>query len=777
MAYMKYAMTKITHIDKYELGEEIGRGGFATVYRAQDTRMRREVALKVINGNFIQEEGLARRFEQEAQVAAALHHPRIVTIYDFGESDGMLYLAMRFIRGRTLRQYLEENKPLTLNQALPILAQLAEALDYLKARQLVHRDLKPANVMLEGEDKALSVTLTDFGLVRSLEASTALTRTKGGILGTPAYLAPEQADSKRWGEVTPLTDVYALGVIAYEMLVGQLPFNGDATSLLYAHAHELPPLPGEETAELDAKLVEVLMRALVKRPADRYPSAGTLVTALQTVVQARRKQQEEQSALAQLLTQIEEAHRTSDWLRVQNLGVQIMQIDRTNSTVLSMMTDAMKGLQRENAAEQARRHRAQRYEEGEQALANGLWAAAVGAFTEVAESNPDFRDVQARLIQARDELRRAQLYDEAIAHSEAGHWVEACQAWLNVVHGRLDYRQGEAATRLLDAIAPLLSRYQKLEELFQKQHQQLGQTREELKKYKQALNCYEGMVTAIANEEWQQAVEAGERLVKLMPALKYPPVLVAHASQRMGAYIRRDDNCILWRRDGKEMVRIPAGEYLMSGERTKKNVAEFWLDRTLVTNAEYKRFLDANPAYPVPYAESELAAAYNWDPERRTYPPERANYPVVLVSWQDAMAYAEWAGKRIPLEVEWEKAARGTDGREYPWGNDLPTPLLCNFNGYNNGPTPVGRYSPQGDSPYGCADMSGNVWEWTVSEASHLGRALRGGSWNYPQQYVRVTARYNSTLHYSPAIRHENVGIRCAVTLPDTHSAPTVERD
>ena len=212
-------MTEPKRLGKYEILEEIGRGGFAVVYKARDTELDRVVALKVIH-SVPGEAAFAQRFRQEARIAADLRHPNIVPVYDFGDADGALYLAMALIgQGHTLRDLLTEQAPLSLERVLPILAQLADALDYIHGRSppLTHRDVKPANVLLEGEGDNLWVVLTDFGLVRSMEASTELTKS-GTILGTPAYMAPEQANPKL-GEVSPAADLYALGVVVYECVL------------------------------------------------------------------------------------------------------------------------------------------------------------------------------------------------------------------------------------------------------------------------------------------------------------------------------------------------------------------------------------------------------------------------------------------------------------------------------------------------------------------------------------------------------------------------------
>jgi sulfatase modifying factor 1 len=175
---------------------------------------------------------------------------------------------------------------------------------------------------------------------------------------------------------------------------------------------------------------------------------------------------------------------------------------------------------------------------------------------------------------------------------------------------------------------------------------------------------------------------------------------------------------IIWEKDDKEMVRVPAGKFLSGNKKKEKHLAEFWIDKTLVTNAEYARFVEATGHEPPPHWPGKTPQA------------EITDHPVVYIFWDDAVAYAKWAKKRLPTQVEWEKAARGTDGRDYPWGNQEPNAELCNFNRNVGGTTPVGNYSPQGDSPYGCVDMSGNVWEWTDSWADNgRFRVLSGGSW------------------------------------------------
>lgn len=200
-------------------------------------------------------------------------------------------------------------------------------------------------------------------------------------------------------------------------------------------------------------------------------------------------------------------------------------------------------------------------------------------------------------------------------------------------------------------------------------------------------------------------------------------------------------------KDGRPMVLIPAGEFLMGEERVKSTVEAFYIDRTPVTNAEYKKFVVA--------AGWEEPA--HW--RRGTWPEGKADHPVVHVTWESALAYAHWAGKRLPTEEEWEKAARGTDGRIWPWGSTF---LKDHANTGETGildTTPVGEYSPAGDSPYGLVDTAGNVWEWIGGKPSPLRMPLRGGDWLDDKQQATTFYRRMHT----PKRKNDFVGFRCAI--------------
>jgi serine/threonine-protein kinase len=252
---------------RYTVQEELGRGASATVYRARDTLLDRPVALKIISSGLASDPEFTWRFEQEARLAARLDHPNIVTVYDVGaQADGRAFIAMRLLQGKALDQLMRERGVLSADEVLRVVDQLAAALDYTHAAGLVHRDVKPSNVTV---DDQLRVTLTDFGIARALDS--ARVTLPGLTIGTPRYMSPEQV---RGADTTPATDEYSLAVMAYEMMAGRPPFEGDGTALMYQIVHEEPPAPTEFNPALSTAVAEVIQAGLAKEPTERWASCG-----------------------------------------------------------------------------------------------------------------------------------------------------------------------------------------------------------------------------------------------------------------------------------------------------------------------------------------------------------------------------------------------------------------------------------------------------------------------------------------------------------------------
>jgi hypothetical protein len=251
---------------RYVLGDVLGTGGMATVWRATDDVLGREVAVKVLSPQFAADAGFLARFEREARHAARLSHPRLVTVFDCGIDNGTAFIVMELVAGRTLRQVLDDGRILPLGQAVGIAAAVCEALEVAHAADLVHRDIKPANIVVSGGQ----VKVLDFGIARA-DGSAGGTRTVG-VLGTAAYLSPEQASGHPAG---PRSDLYSLGCVLFEMLTGFPPFTADsAVGLAYRHVHDDPGPPSARRPGVPAPLDRITAQLLAKDPAARPPGAA-----------------------------------------------------------------------------------------------------------------------------------------------------------------------------------------------------------------------------------------------------------------------------------------------------------------------------------------------------------------------------------------------------------------------------------------------------------------------------------------------------------------------
>jgi serine/threonine protein kinase len=261
---------------QYALDGEIGRGGMSVVYRARDLRLNREVAIKVLPPDLAMDTGIRARFTREAQTAAQLSHPHIVPIYDVGERDGLAYFVMAFLTGGNLGSLLTYDPRLPIEEVRRFMREVADALDYAHQRGVIHRDIKPDNILIDRESGRALVT--DFGIAWAMEAASRLTAT-GIAVGTPTYMSPEQATGDR--ALDGRSDIYSLGVVAYQMLTGRVPFTaGNAMALLLKHVTEHPRPIQELRPDTPTAMSNAIERALLKSPEDRWPTAASLREAL-----------------------------------------------------------------------------------------------------------------------------------------------------------------------------------------------------------------------------------------------------------------------------------------------------------------------------------------------------------------------------------------------------------------------------------------------------------------------------------------------------------------
>ncbi len=343
-------------LGQYRLTKELGKGGFATVYRALQPALNRQVAVKILHPEHVRDQRALRRFKREALAVARLNHPNIVTVFDYGEHEGRAYLVMEYIEGSTLKGRL--GKPVTYTAALELVTAVANALDYAHSKGLIHRDIKPANILFTHEGR---IVLSDFGIVRLADDQSSLTR---GIIGTPYYMSPEQALGR---DVDGRSDLYSLGVVLFEMLTGRVPFKGEsAVATLSMHASLPVPSARELNQSLSEGIERVVRIALQKTAEHRF----------QTGLEFR-------SALAEAIAEAERPLETTfvstpDWSSTTG--------STHSSTPQPLDIEAMY----RHLLDMTR-------------LEN--WRSAVAVAAQILSQEPNFRDVNVVLASASNELR------------------------------------------------------------------------------------------------------------------------------------------------------------------------------------------------------------------------------------------------------------------------------------------------------------------------------------------------------------------------------------
>jgi serine/threonine-protein kinase len=660
-------------IDRYHVIERQGMGGMAVVYHAYDTRLERDVALKLIRTENIpqsQQEQLLKRFEREAKAQARFSHPHIVPIHDYGEVDGIPYLVMDYVRGGTLKQLT--GQPMAYRQALRLVLPIADALRYAHARGVIHRDVKPGNILMNEEQQPL---LTDFGIAKLLETTEATLTGTGVGVGTPEYMAPEQ-----WhGKSLPQTDIYALGVVLYELVTGVKPYQADTpAAVAILQATESLPRPASFVAGLPESLENLIYKALARDPQDRYESMQAMQQALQILIEERPSMMD-----------------TADYEEDGTLVV-----DRNV------------------------------IKESQVAQASDRVQPASGATVLPPSRQAPPIDVLQEQVQRSKRLPAWLL------------WGAASLIVIGVLTGVLLLTGRDKEPPLVAALPT--------ETAFQAQES-------------------ENTPTLTVTPSLQPTTRPTATITQT-------PTIVQTPTLGIGATRIREA-------DGMPMVYVPAGKFTMGssieqltwiieqdwcpncqlswfeGETPVRQVYldAYWIDQFEVTNAQYALCVaEGNCSAPALFSSRTRGLYYGND--------EYANYPAVRITWQQAVDYCAWAGGQLPTEAQWEKAARGIDGRIFPWGDDPPSCELSNF-GFPDAcvgeTTEVGSY-PRGASPYGAMDMAGNVNEWVsdwyfreyYAEAPDenpsgplsgegLGhfRVIRGGSFRGNANSTRTSAR------------------------------------
>ncbi len=378
---------------KYQVEAEIGRGGFGNVFHAIDQELDRSVAIKILDPMYMRDQRWVRRFRREARVMARLEHPNIVPIYEIGEQEGRLFLAMRLIDGPNLSEVIKERGPLSWDESMQIVSQLASALDFAHDRDVIHRDLKPGNILIS-DGQAL---LTDFGLAQLMANNSQSISVTGGIAGTYNYMPPEIFMDD---EATPAADIYALGCVIYEMLVGEMLFGATTTAAIIG-AHLEGVTLDEPLPDAPPGTREILQTALAKDPADRYTTAGELAQELQQATKDR---------LAEPYSQLEQALAAGQWPEALALAAEIREHNTDYRDVVALEEQARTG------------HWSARWrEEAETAVAEDDFGAARGALLQWQRMDPD----STQITEVKTQLTLAEKYVALQGLINDEKWQEA----------------------------------------------------------------------------------------------------------------------------------------------------------------------------------------------------------------------------------------------------------------------------------------------------------------------------------------------------------------
>ena len=402
-------------IGKYEITGILGRGGMGVVYRAQDRRIGRQVAIKTLTEGFSGQPEMLERFYREAQ-AGILQHPNIVIVYDLGDEDGTPFIVMEFVDGEPLDKIINSGKQLHLVDKLSIIEQVCSALGYAHQRGVIHRDIKPANVIVQPDGHA---KIVDFGIARVQSAKeSGLTRT-GNVIGTVHYIAPERLKGQPFDG---RSDIFAVGVMLYLLLTGQLPFTGEDMTVLQKLVNDPAPPLSTYLKNYPHELDGILDRALAKDPADRYATAEEFAADLRALGEQLKKGQ-----IAELFDDAERLTAEEQFGRAREVLLQLVRIDPQHTGARQLLSIVQQNLARLQRAEQVR----QLVAEAEQALAAARYVEALGSLDQAIQLDPENADVKALLEDTRQRKQRADdiasLMTQADGLRERGDWTGAIQ--------------------------------------------------------------------------------------------------------------------------------------------------------------------------------------------------------------------------------------------------------------------------------------------------------------------------------------------------------------
>jgi len=530
----------VTRIGKYDVIEVLGRGGMGVVYRAYDKQMGRDVAIKTLTQNFQGDPGMLARFYDEARRTGRLKHSNIVTVYDLGDDNGLPYIVMERVEGESLEKLIYANAPLSMADRLRIVSEVCSALGYAHRNNVIHRDVKPANILVQSEDG--TAKLLDFGIARlkKREQDIRLTR-KGDIIGTVPYMAPERIRNE---EVDGRSDIFAAGVVLYQLVTGQLPFTGEDYALMQKILNE-PFTPLDSfNKEFPATLVQIIDHALAKAPDDRYHTADEMAVDLASVMEEYRKEQ-----VLELLPEAQRYVEALEFTRARAVLQQLLKIDSKHTEARQLLSEIHRQVsqrQREEKIQQIR-------QQAEDALVQKQFDQALSMLDEglqIDAANPELiqrrmrvkreKEKQDRInefMRQAESARRKRDYVSAIASAKKALKVdktnskvialcnllskEAEEAQKQVqARGLLDSTRGELAVRRYEEAIKLLQQLEQIDPTNPELQLLLGDAKsgQEQDQRREAIAKLEEQVAlAITFEQLQQASQSIAEAIATMP--------------------------------------------------------------------------------------------------------------------------------------------------------------------------------------------------------------------------------------------------------------------
>jgi serine/threonine protein kinase/dienelactone hydrolase len=678
---------------KYKIIGEIGRGGMGVVLKAEDTKLKRMVALKFLPPELSRYPEAKERFIREAQAAAALDHPNICTIYEAEEYEGQAYIAMAYVEGKSLREKIGKS-PLNTEEALEIAIQVAEGLEEAHKKGIIHRDIKSANIMVTEQGQA---KVMDFGLAKVLGESV-ITK-EATTLGTVAYMSPEQAQGK---EVDRRTDIWSLGVICYEMITGDLPFRGEReASVLYAIVHEEPRRFKDLKPPIPSEFQQIIYRALSKKLESRHQTAAEMLRELRKYQDALKAEEAGFFNLRSLLKR----------LRKPQVAIPL---------ALAVIAVALLSVWFFSRQAKIRWARQEVLPEIERLIGeNNVWRDLTDAFR-LAEKAEEYIPHDRKL---------SELFSKCSLNINIKTEPPGAKVYMK------EYKSPDSEWKYL-GVSPI-----------EKIRLPIGIFRWKLEK--------EGYETVLAaSSTWD--IDIGKHDIII------PSDLVRVLDKKGSIPL--------------DMVRVQGADTPLG------KLDDFYVDRYEVTNKQFKEFIDNGGYRKKEYWKHKFVKdgrELSWEEaikefvdqtglpgpaawQASDYPEGQDDYPASGISWYEAAAYAEFAGRGLPTDYHWAMA-RGQYTPMIKWPQLGGFAIFAPFSNFKGkGPVPVG--SLPGITSYGAFDMAGNVREWCWNE-TQKGRLVRGGAWD------DNTYEFGIRRQAPPMDRSAKNGFRCAL-YPDPAKIP-----